>query len=156
MRTTIHSPTCSTYWCAVLRSKIDDAFDTKLIHTVRAARVTGSACNLSVGRIRFQLTIWYIAVFAIILGAFGFAIYNVVERQRGSRHRCGARAMVDKRTRLVLARWIPTDIAQDSLLYETFVYVPDGSAEPFSPKQTLPWIQEFARQVLQDTVKKGN
>ena len=110
--------------------------------------------NPSVGRIRVQLTIWYIVVFAIILGAFGFAIYNVVERQREVGIAATLERTVDKRTRLVLKRRIPTDLAQDSLLYETFVYVFDGSGEPFSPKQTLPWIQEFARQVLEDSVPK--
>src|SRR5687767_8524650 len=110
--------------------------------------------NPSVGRIRLQLTAWYIAVFAVIIGAFGAAIYTVVDRQRDVGIEASLERTVDKRTRLVLARRIPTDIAQDSLLYERYVYVFDGKGEPFSPKQTLPWVQEFARQVLQDSIPK--
>ncbi|MGH7461243.1 MAG: sensor histidine kinase, partial [Longimicrobiales bacterium] len=108
----------------------------------------------SIARVRLQLTAWYIGVFAVIIGSFGVAIYKVIDNQMRKGIDSSLERDVDKRTRLVLARRIPTNIAQDSLLYERFVYVFDGEAKPFSPTQTLPWIQDFARTVLRDSMAK--
>jgi signal transduction histidine kinase len=105
----------------------------------------------STGRIRLQLTVWYIAVFAIIIGAFGTALYAVIDRQRLTGIDAELERAVDKRTRLVLARRIPTNIAQDSLLYDREVYV-FREGKPFSPEYAPDWIQQFALEVLKDSL----
>ncbi len=108
----------------------------------------------SIGRVRLQLTAWYIGVFAVIIGSFGAAIYKVIDAQMRKGIDSSLERDVDKRTRLVLASRISTNIAQDSLLYDRYVFVFDGKAKPFSPPQTLPWIQDFARTVLRDSMAK--
>lgn len=109
--------------------------------------------NPSLDRVRRRLTAWYIGVFAVILTLFGTAVYTVITTQVLAGINRDLERIVNRRTRLVLTDRIPTDIAQDTALYDgRVVYVFDAQAQPFSPPRTQPWIQDFARQVLSDSV----
>jgi len=111
--------------------------------------------NPSLGGVRRRLTAWYIGVFAVILTLFGTAVYTVITTEVLTGINRDLERIVNRRTRLVLSDRIPTDIAQDTALYDgRVVYVFDAQAQPFSPPRTQPWIQEFARQVLADSVAK--
>ena len=110
--------------------------------------------NPSIRRVRLQLTAWYIAVIAIILIAFGAAVYKVVDVQTQAGLDRSLERTVDRRTKLLLTRVIPKDIAQDTALYERRVFVFDAQGNPYSPEWAQPWQQEFAREVLRDSIAK--
>ncbi len=108
--------------------------------------------NPSIRRVRLKLTAWYIAVIALILITFGAAVYVVVDVQTQAGLDRSLERTVDRRTKLLLTRVIPKDIAQDTALYERRVFVFDAFGNPYSPEWAQPWTQEFARQVLRDSI----
>lgn len=109
----------------------------------------------SIGRVRRRLALWFVAVFTMIMTLFGGAIYNVVDRQMLNGIDRSLERTVDQRTRWVLARSRgPTVAAQDSSLYERRVVVFDRKARPISPSEAEPWVQEFAKRVLEDSITK--
>jgi signal transduction histidine kinase len=111
--------------------------------------------NPSIGKVRRQLTVWYIAVLVLILVIFGAAVLTVVNRQVQAGLDASLERTVYQRTQLVLMRGIPTDFAQNPDLYQRPVFVFDAKGQPFSPKRGVePQIQQFALTVLRDSVAK--
>ena len=110
--------------------------------------------NPSIRRVRLQLTAWYIAVIGIILIAFGAAVYKVVDVQTQAGLDRSLERTVDRRTKMLLTRVIPMEIAQDTALYDRRVFVFDARGNPYSPEFAQSWTQEFARQVLRDSISK--
>lgn len=111
--------------------------------------------RVSVARVRRQLTVWYIVIFAAAMGGFGIAMYRVLDRQMVAGLERSLERTVDQRTRWVLTRRAPVMVAQDSSLYERRVVVFDADAQPFSPSEAEPWLQAFARRVLADSVARS-
>jgi signal transduction histidine kinase len=111
--------------------------------------------NPSIGKVRRQLTAWYIGVLVLILLVFGAAVLTVVNRQVQAGLDASLERTVYQRTQLVLMRGISTDFAQDPALYQRPVFVFDANGQPFSPKRGVePEIQQFALTVLRDSVAK--
>ncbi|HSL69684.1 MAG TPA: HAMP domain-containing sensor histidine kinase [Longimicrobiales bacterium] len=110
----------------------------------------------SIGKVRLQLTAWYIAVFAVLLMGFGTAIYGVVDRQLQAGVDRSLERTVNRRTKLLLAgRRVPLDIAQDTALYDgRVVYVFDSLAHPYASATPPADVQEFAQRVLRDSIAR--
>lgn len=108
--------------------------------------------NPSIERVRLRLTGWYLAVLAVIMVVFGAAIYNIVDQQTALGVQKSLENTLLRRARLLLARQVPIEIAQDALLYDRLVFVFDDTGKPYSPPTAQPWVQEFAMQVLRDSI----
>src|SRR5687768_8019118 len=112
--------------------------------------------TVSIGRVRLQLTALYVGAFALVLATFGIAVYSVVNRQMLEGLDRSLTRAAYARTRLYLAgQAVPTSIAQDTAMYGMSVYVLNKDAEPLSPSVAAPWVREFARRVLIDSIAKA-
>jgi two-component system, OmpR family, sensor histidine kinase CiaH len=111
--------------------------------------------KVSAARLRRNLTLWYVAIFTISLLAFGVALYRVLDRQMLTGLERSLERTVDQRTRWVLTRRAPAIVAQDSSLYERRVVVFDAEGEPFSPTEAEPWLRDFAKRVLADSIARA-
>ncbi|HEY0303465.1 MAG TPA: HAMP domain-containing sensor histidine kinase [Longimicrobiales bacterium] len=128
--------------------------------------------NPSVVRLRWQLTLWYVGVFAVIMMLFGAAIYAVVTRETERGIDRSLERTVDIQTRWVLERTRAPGIRfseNDSIPIERTVYVfsanrRKGCAEcapfwfitPIQPKSAPSYIQRHALNVLNDSTLKAN
>lgn len=109
----------------------------------------------SLTRIRRQLTAWYVGVFIAVMALFGGATYTVVNRQILAGIDQSLERTVDQHTWWVLARQRETALTpEDMKLYERRVAVFDREGRPVWPSEVEPWVQDFARLVLQDSVAK--
>jgi signal transduction histidine kinase len=109
----------------------------------------------SIARVRRQLTFWYVLIFTAVMALFGVAVYRVANHHFMAGLDRSLERTVDQRTRWVLTRRAPVIVAQDSSLYERRVVVFDGEGVPFSPTEAEPWLRDFGRRVLQDSVASG-
>ena len=126
--------------------------------------------NASVGRLRWQLTLWYVAVFTVIMAAFGVAAYVVLTREMEKGLDRSLERTVDIRTRWVLEGTRPSRLrfsSEDSIPGERNVFVfsanrrkgcqncqPFWFIEPISPKKAPSFVQSHALRVLNDSVPK--
>jgi signal transduction histidine kinase len=129
--------------------------------------------NVSVDRLRWQLSIWYVAVFTVVMSAFGVAAYIVLTREMETALDRSLERTVDIRTRWVLERTRPPRIAfnpEDSIPLElgreVFVFSanrrkgcqdcqPFWIIEPISPKKAPSFVQSHALRVLNDSIPKS-
>jgi signal transduction histidine kinase len=128
--------------------------------------------NPSVTRLRWQLTLWYVGVFAVILILFGAAIYAVVTRETELGIDHSLERTVDIQTRWVLERTRAPGIRfteNDSIAIERPVFVfsanrrkgcaqcePFWFITPIQPKSAPSYIQRHALNVLNDSTLKAN
>ena len=128
--------------------------------------------NPSVVRLRWQLTLWYVGVFAVIMMLFGAAIYAVVTRETERGIDRSLERTVDIQTRWVLERTRAPGIRfseNDSIPIERTVYVfsanrrkgcaqcaPFWFITPIQPKSAPSYIQRHALNVLNDSTLKAN
>ncbi len=127
--------------------------------------------NASVDRLRWQLTVWYVAVFTVIMAAFGVAAYVVLTREMEKGLDRSLARTVDIRTRWVLERTRPRSVAfspEDSIPLEREVFVfsanrrkgcqncqPFWFIEPIAPKKAASYVQSHALRVLNDSIPKA-
>ena len=129
--------------------------------------------NPSVTRLRWQLTLWYVGVFAVIMILFGAALYAVVSRETERGIDRSLARTVDIQTRWVLERTKPRSLQfseTDSLVLERKPYVfsanrrkgcercdPFWFITPIQPKTAPSYIQRHALNVLNDsTLSRGS
>ena len=126
--------------------------------------------NASVGKLRWQLTLWYVAVFTVIMAAFGVAAYVVLTNEMETALDRSLERTVDIRTRWVLEGTRPSRLrfsSEDSIPLERQVFVfsanrrkgcqncePFWFIEPISPKKAASFVQSHALRVLNDSVPK--
>jgi signal transduction histidine kinase len=126
--------------------------------------------NAPVSRLRWQLTLWYVAVFTVIMAAFGVAAYVVLTNEMETALDRSLERTVDIRTRWVLEGTRPSRLrfsSEDSIPLERRVFVfsanrrkgcqdcePFWFIEPISPKQAASFVQSHALRVLNDSVPK--
>jgi signal transduction histidine kinase len=126
--------------------------------------------NASGGRLRWQLTLWYVAVFTVIMAAFGAAAYVVLTNEMEKGLDRSLERTVDIRTRWVLEGTRPSRLrfsSEDSIPGERNVFVfsanrrkgcqdcqPFWFIEPISPKEAPSFVQSHALRVLNDSVPK--
>lgn len=134
--------------------------------------------NPSIDRLRWQLTLWYVAVFTFILVLFGGAVYAIVDQEIENGLDRSLERAVDIQTRWVLERTRPRNVRvafseQDTITLERKVYVFSAnrrksvgcaagieclfwSVEPISPKQDVrSYIWRHALRVLNDSLPKA-
>ena len=123
--------------------------------------------NPSVARLRWQLTLWYVGVFAVIMIMFGAAIYAVVTRETERGMDRSLDRTVDIQTRWVLERTRAPGVRfseNDSIPIERAVYVfsanrrkgcatcdPFWFITPIQPKSAPSYVQRHALNLLFDS-----
>ena len=128
--------------------------------------------NPSVARLRWQLTLWYVGVFAVIMILFGAAIYTVVTRETEQGIDRSLERTVDIQTRWVLERTRAPGVRfteNDSIPIERVVFVfsanrrkgcpqcdPFWFITPIQPTSAPSYIQRHALNVLNDSTLKAN
>ena len=118
--------------------------------------------NASVDRLRWKLTLWYVAVFTGVMLLFGAAIYAVYNRETEQGLNRSLERTAEIQTRWVLERTRPRNVSvafseQDTITLERSVYVFSAtrrkgckdcpsfwSLEPISPKQAESWVRRTA------------
>jgi signal transduction histidine kinase len=120
-------------------------------------------------RIRWRITFWYVTVFIVIMALFGAAIYTIVTREMEKGLDRSLERTVEIRTRWVLERTRPRSVAfsDDSIPLERQVVVFSAnkkkgcprcrefwSIEPISPRAAPVYVQQFALNVLNDSLPK--
>ncbi len=104
-------------------------------------------------RLRLRLTVWYVAVFTLILVLLGGGVFLAVRRQLslqldGSLRNAVAAIQQATRTREVeraQASGPVVDAVAELRIPDRDLYLFDANARPIIPAQAAPWIQSAAR-----------
>jgi signal transduction histidine kinase len=128
--------------------------------------------NPSVDRLRWQLTFWYVGVFAVIMALFGMAVYLVINRETQRGVDRSLERSVDIQTRWVLEGTRRRSVAfseQDSLPLERALYVFSAARRkgcetcqffwaitPIRPKTAEWYVQRHALDVLNDSTPRAS
>jgi signal transduction histidine kinase len=128
--------------------------------------------NPSIGRLRWELTLWYVGVFTVIMALFGAAVYGVVTRETERALTASLEKTVDIQTKWVLEGTRPPNARfseEDSIPLEREVYVfranrrkgcekcePFWFITPIKPKSAESYVQSYALGVLNDSTPRAN
>jgi signal transduction histidine kinase len=128
--------------------------------------------NPSIDRLRWQLTLWYVGVFTVIMTLFGAAVYAVVNRETQLGLDRSLERTVDIQTRWVLEGTRRRSVAfseEDSIPLERKVYVfsarrrkgcencdPFWAITPIQPKTAEWYVQRHALDVLNDSTPRAS
>src|SRR5437660_219711 len=104
-------------------------------------------------RLRLQLTLWYVGVFALILALLGGGLFVAIRRQishqlDASLGGATAALMQAARTREVeraQARGPVADAVEELHIPDRALYLLDDAGRPITPMHAAGWIQEAAR-----------
>ncbi len=106
-------------------------------------------------RLRVRLTAWYVGVFALVLIAFGAALFYVLTRQISARLDDALADAADElqRAALIREREGPpgpggADAFDELRIPDRELYVFDAAAHPIHPDTVAPWLREIAGEAL--------